>query len=474
MHRLLVRVREKRLKKRYRDRNGLEYARYALRARIEGSAIDALKIPEEHVGRRVSLTRDFLLPWGVKVGDLLVLDPSESARVLCRRPAAPARCSTTGEPEIRSGDVDRDGFAEDILTNAFVRAVVQPHRGARVRSLVDCDGTDRLAQPFDYIMAGKLILLGGVEEYFAEGGSPGKIWNTAFRRDEPAAAGDIVEVRYARALKSPEGVKFSKRVRIERDLPGVVERFTVSYGGKPKGGGDGADEEAGEGTGKTKAEKKDEAALSLCVRLITPVLGEIGARNVFDIPGPAGLETIRYHRPGYGRRWRWRDWRDEHFGLKGGFIVSRHEDLGAFMAVLFNRRRVAHVSVRRDYQGPELTITHGASKIAKGGRRQYGLGLLLGHAAATTGDSLLLLTRGKPGRGGTPVAVTLRTEARLERPRAVVRTRDGRTTTVLTRRDLGGAGHVYTATLRVRRAALPLSCGVRVGSGRLSANLEAS
>lgn len=469
MHRLLVKVRKKSLKKRYRDRTGLEYGRYALRARVEGSAMEALDVPKGVVGREISLTRDFLFPWGVKVGDLLVLDPAESGRVLCRRPPSVGRSGTTGAARLESGDVDRDGFPEDLLTNAFVRAVVQPHRGARVQSLSDCRGADRLAQPFDYIMAGKLILLGGVEEYLAEGGSPGEVWKSAFRRDDPVESDEAVEIGYARRLKSPEGVRLSKRIRVERDLPGVLEHYTISYAGKPSSDGDGGRSEDAE----PKPKKDDRADVTLCARVVTPALGEVGSRNVFDVPGSSGLELVRYHRPGYGRRWRWRDWRDEHFGLRAGFVVSRHEELGSAMAVLFNRRRVGYVSVRRDYQGPELTISHVRGKLAKGRRRQYGLALLVGHAVSATADSLMLLTKGRPGRGGTPVAVTLRTEKRVERPRAVVTTAEGRKTLPLARRDLPAAGRVYTATLRVARGAFPLSCSASVGADRLSVELEA-
>lgn len=476
MHRLLVKVREKRLKKRYRDANGLEYGRYALGAEVLGSAIDALKVPESHIGRRVSMTRDFLSPWGVKVGDLLVLDPSESARVLCRtRPAPLGRCSMSGRPRFESGDVDRDGFPEDLLTNAFVRAMVQPHRGARIQSLCDCDGTDRLAQPFDYIMGGKYILLGGAEEYIAEGGAPGDLWKAAFKRGDPEEAPDDVEIGYSHALKSPEGVAFSKRVRVERDIPGVLERLTVSYAGKPKKASEAPepDARAQEGGERAKAEKKDEAAVTLCVRLTTPTHGEIGSRNVFDVPGPDGLELVRYHRPGYGRRWRWRDWRDEHFGLRAGFVVSRHEEVGAAMAVLFSPRRTAHVSIRRDFQGPELTVSHVQTKVAKGRKKEYGLALLIGHAVATTADSMLLLTRGRGGRGGVPVAITLRTRRKVERVRAAVSTAGGRTAPVLSRRDLPSAGHVFTKTVRLPRSAFPLSCSVKVGGERLSVDLEA-
>ncbi len=482
MHRLLVKVREKRLKKRYRDSNGLEYSRYALKAEVLGSAIDALKVPVRYIGRGVSLTRDFLLPWGVKVGDLLVLDPSESARVLCRgRPSGLGRCSTSGAPRVDSGDVDRDGFSEDLLTNAFVKAVVQPHRGARVQSLCGCDGIDRFAQPFDYIMGGKYILLGGTEAYIVEGGSPGDLWKAAFKREEPAKARDGVEIGYSHALKSPEGVALSKRVRVEREIPGVLESYTVSYAGKPAkdakaDGSDGDGREDGGGQADrtdTKAGKDDKADVTFCVRLSTPVHGEIGSRNVFDVPGPDGLELVRYHRPGYGRRWRWRDWRDEHFGLRAGFLVSRHEEIGAVMAVLFSPRKTAHVSIRRDFQGPEVTVRHVQRKIAKGRKQEYGLAFLVGHAVAATADSMLLLTRGRAGRGGVPVAITLRTQRRVERVRAAISTASGRRAAALSRRDLPHAGRVSTKIVRFPRAAFPLSCSVRVGGERLSVDLEA-
>lgn len=480
MHRLLVKVRHKRLKRQYRDKNGLACGRYALRVRVEGSAIGALKVPEGLVGREASLTRDFLLPWGVKVGDLLVLDPAESARVLCRRrPSVSDGCSRTGRPEVQSGDVDRDGYPEDILTNAFIRAVVQPHRGARIQSLCDCDGVDRFAQPFDYIMGGKLILLGGAEELIVESGSPGDMWKAGFRRDEPSEGSDAVEIGYSHKLTSPDGMNFSKRVRVERGLPGVLVSYAVSYSGKSK-----RDEETeaaagerpdrrGRADDRAKAKEDDRTDVTFCVRVSTPVLGEVGSRNVFDVPGPSGLTLVRYHRPGYGRRWRWRDWRDEHFGLSAGFVLSRHEELDTVMAVLFGPRKAAHVSIRCDYQGPELHVSHARRKIAKGRKQEYGLAFLVGHAVAASVDSMLVLTRGRAGRGGLPVSITLRTRRRIERARATLLMPGGRKTATLVRRDLAGAGHVYTRSLRLPRASFPMSCAVTVGSERLSVDLEA-
>jgi hypothetical protein len=86
---------------------------------------------------------------------------------------------------------------------------------------------------------------------------------------------------------------------------------------------------------------------------------------------------------------------------------------------------------------------------------------------------MLLLTRGRAGRGGVPVAITLRTRRRIERARATLLTAGGRRTATLARRDLPGAGHIYTKSLRLPRAAFPVSCAVKAGSERLSVDLEA-
>ena len=128
MLRLLARVQKSELKRRYRDPNGLEYGRYSLRVRIEGSAVAALSVPDRLVGREASLRRDFMMPWGVKRGDLLVLDPAESARVVSSRRAHRADgLPAVGRVRLESGDFDRDGYPEDVVANAFMSATVQPH-----------------------------------------------------------------------------------------------------------------------------------------------------------------------------------------------------------------------------------------------------------------------------------------------------------------------------------------------------------
>ena len=470
MLRLLAEVKSHELKRRYSGAGGLEYGRYRVRVKIRGSALTALKVPDRFVGREVTLRRDFMMPWGVKKGDLLVLDQKESARVVgTRRSGAGEDSPPAGRVAAESADVNRDGYAEDVVANAFASAVVQPHRGARLVSLTDPSGSDRFAQPFDHTIGGRYILLGGAEAAIAEGGTPGEIWKSAFEREEVAAGGDRAEIAYERALKSPEGVTLGKVLVMEPDLPGVLERYSVFYAGNKKERENPGAEDAPEGA---SGRRKDETNVTLVVRMTTPVLGLDGSRNVFDVPSSSGIRTVRYHRPGFGRRWRWRDWRDEHFGMAGGFVLSRHEELGNVLAILFNARRASHLSVRSDYTGPEVSILHAPRKLRKGRRAEFGVAFLVGESVARVGGSMLMVSRGRRSRGRIPLALTLRTGSRLDRVRVAVSAGRGRRAISLTRRDLPEIGAVWTRVIDVAPGELPATFAATVRGDRLSVTVE--
>ncbi len=478
MQRLLAEVRKKTLEKRYRDDNGLEFGRFKLVVKVKGAAAGALSVPKTFIGKEASLTRDFMFPWKVKKGDLLVLDPKESAKILRKRgPRVDLECTRAGVVEKRSGDVDSDGYAEDILANCFVSAVYQPQRGARLLSLRGCAGEDRFAQPLDYIMAGKYILLGGAEELIVEGGSPGEIWKSEFERTEPEPATGSAELRFSRSLKSPEGVTISKEVELESDLPGVVGRYVISYAGETerKDAKKDGDEASGDGSAGKAGDKKekDETDVTFVVRMSTRADGHPASLSVFDVPGGRGLTKVRYHRPGYGRRWRWRDWRDEHFGLKPGFVISRHEREGRVLAILFGTRRGCHLSIRSDYQGPELQLRHAPRKIPKGGRALYGVAFLVGSDVAANDTTMFLASKGRAGRGGIPVALTVRTSRKGDPFRVSIRTAQGRRSVTLSARDLAGAGRVHTKTINIPRGSFPIECTTTVGGERLSVRVEA-
>ncbi|MFH1501986.1 MAG: hypothetical protein ABIG03_02950 [Candidatus Eisenbacteria bacterium] len=481
MHRLLAEVRDKTLKKRYRARNGLEHGRYSLRVKVLGTAIDALSVPDGVAGRETVVTRAFLLPWAPRKGDLLTLDPDESARIL-----RPRRAALHDGPSPGAGvsadfvDSDRDGYPEDVVSNRFVRAVLQPHRGARLSSLTGPDGEDRFAHPYEYIMAGKYVLLGGVEPVIAEAGSPGEIWKSAFERTVADGSADAFEATYTRKLESPRGVVLTKTTRIEDDFPGVLETYRVKYSGKPGGpgggrppGGGGGSDARDDARGRRGDGKKDETEVTFGLRASTATPGETPSLNVFELSCADGVRTVRFHPPGFGRRWRWRDWRDEHFCLRGGFLVSRNERLGNVLAVLVNGRRAHYVSVRSDYTGPEVAVVHGTRKLAKGRSVTLGAAFLAGDAVAVGRGSMFLASLGARRGGKRPLALTLRTTADVGGSvRARVSSPEGARTVALRRRSLPEVGDVHTGILELGGESLPVSAGVGAGRERLSVRLE--
>jgi len=460
MHRLLVTVLKAEPAGRRRDPSGLLRGSFRLRVKVKGAAVGALKAPARVVGLEGSLRRDFLLPWAPRRGDLLVLDPSESRRFLVPRGARARRLSPTATARVSVADVDGDGWQEDVFSNPFVSGAVQPHRGARLLSLAGRSGADRFAQPVVHIMAGQYVLLGGAEEFLLETGMPGEIWNAAFSREASAAG-----ATYARKLKTPEGVALTKEVRVEDGLPGVLEVVRLSYAGKPSEEGD--EDDGGE------PRKPDRTDVSLGIRMSTRVLGPVGSTNVIEIPSRGELVKVRFHRPAYGRRWRWRDWKDEFFGIGPAFLVSRNEREGNALAVLFGFGRAAVVNVRSDFEGPEVMLRSSRVALVKGRSAEFGAAFLPADALAASGTSLLLATLGRPSGGTVPLALTLRSSERVARPLAALDLRrGGRRAIALRRREVPAAGVVYAAVVPARASWFPLACSVKLGAERLECVVE--
>jgi hypothetical protein len=466
MQRLLVTIIDTRLTKRFRDKSGFEFGRHALRVRVQGGAIEALSVPDRVVGREASLVRDFLLPWAPKKGDPLVLDPTETARILAPRSRSRSWDHLFAEREsVTFEDVDRDGFAEDVIAGRFAAAAVQSHRGARLSSLVDPSGHDRLGHPLDYLSEGKYVLLGGTEALVEESGSPGEFWNASLSQVGPRAVPGALELGYRHGFKNPEGLALSKFVEVESDLPIVSERYILSYAGKrtpeTETGPDGRPE-AGRASPSGGREALDETPATFAVRIWPAVLGEVPSMNVLDVPGRGALRTVRFHPPQFSRRWRWRDWRDEHFGGGPGFALWRHERMGRPTAVLFNPRLVSYVSLRSDFEGPVINVRYATKHIPKGGRAEYGLGYLVGDAFAASGSSLLLISKGRKRGRAVPMAVTLRTSKHVRSARVVIATASGTRSCTLTPREIPGAGRVHVKVLEFPAGSFPLAWSLKL------------
>jgi hypothetical protein len=425
--------------------------------------------------------RDFLLPWLPRSGDLLVLDGAESARILRSRRAGAELVLPPSGVRLASADIDGDGYEEDVLANRFVSAAFQPHRGARLWSLKGADGVDRFAHPEQYTMAGKYILLGGAELVLLGGASPGEIWKSPFERTGQKETREEgrreAGLSYARTLKEPRHVRVEKRVALDAELPMVVEVYEVTRLRSPS-----ADSERGatrrqrerpSNDGDVERDGKEEGKqLTPAIRMSTAVRGDEPSLNLFEIPCADNIHVVRFHPPGFGRRWRWRDWRDEHFGLRGGFLVSRSDVDRHILVVFFNERKAAHLSVRKDYTGPEVGIVHRARKLAPGRALRMGLAYMACDEAAVGRGSLLTGSLGLPRGGVVPVALALRARGAVARHVATVSAGRERRRVTLKRREIPEVGHVYAAVVELPRASFPVQVSVRAGEERLAMELE--
>jgi hypothetical protein len=466
VHRLLAQIVEAKETGRRHGRSALVRASFRLRVKVKGAAVGALGAPDGVVGREGTLRRDCLLPWAPRRGDLVVLDPAESARFLAPRGRERLVPGGTDAPRVTGADTDGDGWPEDVFTNEFAAGAVQPHRGARLQSLVGRDGRDRFAQPMAHIMAGQYVLLGGAEVFLPETGMPGEVWKAPFARTVSAEA---AEVGYSRKLDSPRGATLTQTVRMEPGLPAVLVLATATYAGRPKSDKPDEGGSAKDGRGR----RKDTVELGLGFRMSTPVLGGVESRNLFEIPSGGDLARLRYHRPAHGRRWRWRDWKDEFFRLAPGFIVSRNEREGNALVVLFGGGPASVAIVRSDFEGPEVMLRGPRRTVAKGGRVSLGAAFLPADAVAASGTSLLAVTLGRRRGGDVSAAVLLRTSRRAGAPVAVVSGRRGRGRAVrLSERKIPGAGSVHAATVTLRAADLPAEFSASVGRERLACAVE--
>jgi len=465
VHRLLAEIVEAKETGRRAARSGPARASFRLRVKVKGSAVGALGAPDGVVGREGTLRRDFLLPWAPRRGDLVVLDPAESRRFLAPRGVRRLAPGGTGAPRVTSADTDGDGWPEDVFANAFAAGAVQPHRGARLQSLVGRDGNDRFAQPMAHIMAGQYVLLGGAEVFLPDAGMPGEVWKAPFLR---AVSKDAAEVAYSRKLSSPRGVTLTQTVRMEPGLPAVLVLATAAYAGRPT-----ADEPDDDGAESGRGGRKDTADLGLGFRVSTPALGAVGSRNLFQIPSAGQLVTVRFHRPAHGRRWRWRDWKDEFFRLAPGFVVSRNERDGNALVVLFGGGPASVVVVRSDFEGPEIMLRGPRRTVAKGGRVSLGAAFLPADAVAASGTSLLAVSLGRQRGGEMPAAVVLRTSRRAGSPVVTLSGSSGRGRAArLVRKEIPGAGVVRSAVVRLRATDLPVRFSVSVGGERLACTVE--
>ena len=395
MQRLLVNVIRVERKRRY-TREGLPHSQVECLVKVKGMARRSLRLPKGVKGKRTKILRECLLPWEVKPGDYLVLDPEETKRVIAEQipPTLSQRVEQpkVEEPLLYSQDINGDGFKENILENSFFKAVVAPHYGARLWELWT-KGVNQLYGAGSYDKGG-YVELGGVEESLSGIGKPDELWNANYIRGRSQRQPLF---NYHFSLKKREGLKVNKRFSIEPDGPILYQVSQFTYQGKGK-------------------KPRESTSINYCAKVFFAMGGETNFHNILLVPTREKLIKARYHKPAWRGKWddgMW-DWRHKYHSIDPGFILLTNEVRNESLAILFHPKRVSFAWTGINSRSPRVFLSHPLQKLKKGAQASYGLLYILADAFDFNQRSLLLLSLGKSSPAGRPLAITFRSRRRYK------------------------------------------------------------
>lgn len=396
MQRLLVNVLKVKRKRQYKNEEGLHYSQVECLVKVKGMARKSLRLPKKVKGKKTEVLRECLLPWEVKPGDYLVLDPEETKRVIAEQipptPSQRVEQPNVPQPLLYSQDTNGDGFKENILENSFLKAVVAPHYGARLWELWT-KGVNHLFGRGNYDKNG-YVELGGVEESVSGMGKPDELWNANYIRGRSERQPLF---NYHFSFKEKEGLEANKKVGIEPGAPIISQVFQFTYKGKGK-------------------KPKENTSINFCAKVFFAMGGEANFHNLFFIPTKEKLIKVRYHPPAWSGRWdegMW-DWRQMHHGIKPGFILLTNEVKKDTLAILFHPKKISFAWTGTNSRSPRIFLSHSLQKLRKGGKASYGLLYIPADAFDLNQRSLLLLSLGESSSAGRPMAITFRSRRKYK------------------------------------------------------------
>lgn len=198
MHRALAKVIEvKKIKE--RKEGNFTISSLKCKIKVKGPASKGFKLPANINGKVGFITRECPDVWKIKAGDEIILDPSEIKTMIPKK----------------KNDINQDGYEEKVLENSFLKAIILPHLGARVGSLIyKTTGKDIFKPTLKY----------GKKEYVDFGGTidlieedfPGNLWNAEFKEKNN---------RYEYEKK---GLKIEKEMKLLPSLPILQQTITIT------------------------------------------------------------------------------------------------------------------------------------------------------------------------------------------------------------------------------------------------------
>jgi hypothetical protein len=348
-------------------------------------------------GKQCTIERDCPKEWPFKKGTYLVLTEEETKRCL-KKHAKPVRKRTWKDFTIE--DSNNDGLAEYSYTNAFLKAVIAPHYGARLLELWNRhNGVNELFGSGFY-ESKDYVEMGGIEETLNARGRPDELWHAAFKREDCREENVLL---YSYTMKRSKGITLQKRFTFYEKLP--LLHLAAHFSFKP--------ERRKKKKGKGKKEKRK---IQFTHRVSFAVGGVPDFRNLFHVPDESGMHTVRFNRPFYRRAWEeghpWWEWQHCHFMPDPGFMVLEHEYTGEILMFFFDKRKLEFIWTGDRKGTPRLQFTYREKKLEPKKGTSYHLLSAIAHGFASSKDGILFVSKGKRMGTVTPLSFIFYTPAR--------------------------------------------------------------
>lgn len=366
-----------------------------VRVRVTGPAPKGLPIPEGIVGREAEIERYVLFTYELEAGATILLSLLESRGIL--RPEGPEEPppSPPGAAAMRvEADVNQDGFAEQVLGNAYLRAFVSPQHGARVSGLTVRDaGVDWLTPSYE--LSAEYLDIGGCEDRLGDGN--GDLWKQRFAVVETSRAGSSaarVEMRHQ--PEAQKGLTVAKRGELDGGLPALRLETSVHYAGK------------GDATQPAVLpavpEEKDRFDLSFAYRLLvnpTRAADEapLGSELRIDMPLAKRVESLQYHRG---------LWCYPTSGLSLGAVALDDDLRGVGLLLLTDPALLGNVALESEGPGLDLRLRMVPEKLEPANQRTYGVLLVAGCSTAASERMVALAALAPPEDGTRRAAFVVR------------------------------------------------------------------
>lgn len=456
MLRLLAKVRRTRRAGSFTGKDGLQRSRVHCYVTIKSPARSTFKLPRGLKGKSVRVLRTYIHPWRIKAGDLLVLDPDESeaaVREHVKLKLVPGSDIQFCTKRVSEGSRGSDGLQEYTIENVFLRSVISPDYGARILELWNMGtGKNELYGGYYYGAHG-YVEMGGIEESLSRVGKPPDLWNASFKKRE--ASGYDLSFEYT--SKKKEGLKVLKSFRMLTGAPVLCQFSTFEF--KPKI------------PRKKKKRKKPEMELNYVPRVLFGIGEEIDHTNLFLVPTDEQLVTMRYNIPAWEMRWSggiW-DWKKKWHAVKPGFVLLANDRADECMALFVDPRELNFAWIGRNGRTPRIYLPHIPKKLKATGKVDYSIAVSVGIAYDLTRNSLLIVSRGKKVKAGTPFGVVYRTLPRGSTPKATFVHDGERRTIELEREHIRNVGDIFFSSFLLEAEPQTVSAEVEAGNEHLKA-----